>query len=646
MAIVKMKKLRAIAAASRKDLLLRELLLLGCVELKEQETLLSDPCTASLVSRVYGDVAAARTERQLYADAIRVLDSYAPVKTPLLAPKPKISQNELMDDERALRALMSARTLVNLEERLRALDVEISREQLAVESLLPWSTCEAPLDYAGTKHVAAQFGMVPALTDMDAFSAAVSEASEATEILEISTDLNARYLLVFYVRADEEAVASALRAFGFSAPTCGIVHGLATENIAAAEKRIAALGTERIEVEARIAEGVKLREELCVCYDRANANVDCAEESGKLLTTESAVFLEGWAVADKTEEITALLERMDCAYEFIEPEEAEYPDVPVQLKNNKLTDGLNMVTDMYSLPQYGTVDPNPLMAPFFILFYGIMMADMGYGLIMMLIGALFLWKKRPTEGFMKYFSELMIEGGIATFVLGIFTGGLFGDAPKWIVQLINPNSTWQGIPALIDPLNDTVTVLIGALILGFIHLIAGMIVSFVMKIRKGDIKSALCDEASMWVLFIGLACTILGIGGKIGIIVGLVAYVLGKAIPAKGFGKVIAVFSGVYSDATGWFGDILSYARLMALMLAGSVIAQVFNTLGAMPGNIVIFFLISILGNALNFGLNLLGCYVHDLRLQCLEFFGKFYVAGGRAFKPLAIRSKYYNVEK
>ena len=149
----------------------------------------------------------------------------------------------------------------------------------------------------------------------------------------------------------------------------------------------------------------------------------------------------------------------------------------------------------------------------------------------------------------------------------------------------------------------------------------------------------------MWLLFIGIACTVLGFGGKIGIIVGLAAYVLGKVIPAKGvLRRIIAIFSGLYSDATGWFGDILSYARLMALMLAGSVIAQVFNTLGAMPGSIIVFLVICILGNALNFGLNLLGCYVHDLRLQCLEFFNKFYVAGGRPFAPLAVRSKYYKV--
>ena len=296
------------------------------------------------------------------------------------------------------------------------------------------------------------------------------------------------------------------------------------------------------------------------------------------------------------------------------------------------------------------MDPNPLMAPFFILFFGIMMADMGYGVIMMIIGALIMWKKKPREGFLRYFGELMVEGGFATFVMGILTGGLFGDAPKWIVRLINPASTWEGFPALIDPLNDTVKVLVGAMILGFIHLVAGMVISFVMKTRRGHLADAIWEEGAMWVVFIGAACAVLKIGTVNGIpvvlIIALLLYCYGKTRGAKGIGKLVAIFSGIYSDVTGWFGDILSYARLMALMLAGSVIAQVFNTLGAMPGSLLIFIPICLLGNALNFGLNLLGCYVHDLRLQCLEFFNKFYEAGGKPFEPLAIRSKYYNVTK
>ena len=119
----------------------------------------------------------------------------------------------------------------------------------------------------------------------------------------------------------------------------------------------------------------------------------------------------------------------------------------------------------------------------------------------------------------------------------------------------------------------------------------------------------------------------------------------GSGWSAKGFGKVTAIFGSVYNHVTGYFGDILSYSRLMTLMLAGSVIASVFNTLGAIPGNVVFFLIVSALGNGLNFALNLLSCYVHDLRLQCLEYFGKFYQDGGKPFEPLAINTKYVDIQ-
>ena len=90
----------------------------------------------------------------------------------------------------------------------------------------------------------------------------------------------------------------------------------------------------------------------------------------------------------------------------------------------------------------------------------------------------------------------------------------------------------------------------------------------------------------------------------------------------------------------------MSYSRLMALMLAGAVVAQVFNQLGAITGNVILFVIIAAVGNALNFALNLLGCFVHDMRLQCLEFFGRFYEDGGKPFRPLNINTQYVDIVK
>lgn len=648
MAIVQMKKLQVIALASRKEELLRELLLLGCVELKEQEVPPEDCRIAALVTKEQGDVVTLRAERQTYSDALRVLDRYCPVKTPFFTPKPSISKQELLNGEREPELLETARKLAAQEERLRVIEVDETRERLEKEALSPWSECSVPLDYTGTKHVAAKFGTVSSHTDMDAFSQALIEASDAVEVITVSEDESARYLLLFYLRSEESRILPVLRNVNFSPPAYLSGWGLASKCISGTETVLEELARERESILEEIRTEAENREQLRIAFDRAGTKVECAEEEGKILSTANALLFDGWAVAERESDITELLERMECAYEFSDPAEEEYPEVPVELKNNPLTEGLNMVTNMYSLPQYGSVDPNPLMAPFFILFYGVMMADMGYGLIMAIFGWLIMKKKHPSEGFLRYFGELMIEGGIATFVLGIFTGGLFGDAPKWIVHLINPASTWPGFPALIDPLNDTVKVLIGAIILGFIHLNAGMVISFVMKKKRGHLADAIWEEGAMWFVFVGIACAFFKIGTVSGIpvvlVLSLLAYCYGKTRGAKGLGKLVAIFSGIYSDSTGWFGDLLSYARLMALMLAGSVIAQVFNTLGAMPGSLIAFIPICIFGNALNFGLNLLGCYVHDLRLQCLEYFNKFYEAGGKAFRPLKIRSKYFDI--
>ena len=178
----------------------------------------------------------------------------------------------------------------------------------------------------------------------------------------------------------------------------------------------------------------------------------------------------------------------------------------------------------------------------------------------------------------------------------------------------------------------------------------GQIVSFVEKTRKGHLMDAIWDEGTWWVLYLAVGLLALGVGNIAGypvvLIIGIVMLAVGSTRNAKGFGKIGSFVGAVYNGVTGIFSDVMSYARLMALMLSGSIIASVFNTLGGITGNVFFFLLISMLGNTLNFALNLLGCYVHDLRLQCLEFFGKFYQDGGKPFRPLAIHTKYVDIKE
>ena len=291
-----------------------------------------------------------------------------------------------------------------------------------------------------------------------------------------------------------------------------------------------------------------------------------------------------------------------------------------------------------------------------------MFADIGYG-VLMIVAALFaLAKIKPQEGSLS-FCRLLLWGGIATTIAGFLTGGLFSDAPKQIYDVycaskgIEP--TWQGLPRLFSPTEDSILVLVGSLILGWLHLNTGMVVSFVQKWKHGDKADAIWEEGSQWVLLIGaviFALKKLNVVPAIpdavalgALIIGVAMLLFGAGRNAKGFGKVTAAFGCIYNTATGWFGDILSYSRIMALMLAGGVVGQVFNTVAIMPAKnsginvftVIAFLVIFLLGHAMNFGLNLLGCYVHDLRLQCLEFFGKFYQDGGKPFKPLKLSGKF-----
>ena len=231
--------------------------------------------------------------------------------------------------------------------------------------------------------------------------------------------------------------------------------------------------------------------------------------------------------------------------------------------------------------------------------------------------------------------------------MGALTGGFFGDLLPQLAMMIDPGTTFTALPALFSPLDDALMVLIGSLVIGVCQIFTGMAVSMYRKIKKGEIMDALCSEGAWYLVFILLGAGIALGQIKPALIAVLVLLAVTQSYGKKGIvGKLMGIGGSLYNNITGYFSDILSYSRLMALMLAGAVIAQVFNTLGALTGNVILFFIISMVGNALNFALNLLGCYVHDMRLQCLEYFGRFYEDGGKPFRPLDLKTKYYHIVK
>ena len=643
MAILKMKKLRICGVSEEQTQLIRQLQLLGSVEIGAP-CALTDTQGVQVFCAGEGKSADAllRTSARL-TSALETLKHYETKKGGLFAARPEKTIGELFSDEAYAAALDTAQAVLDAQDARSRLAAEKSRLTAVRESFVPWQQLPLPLETLGTQHTRILLGTVPAQTDLEALRARVFEAADEVQLEQISADQQSLYLLVFVHKCAAEAVGAALREAGFALTTFDGVQGTAAENIRRTDEAIAACEQQDAEKLAELTALAAQKPALQLAFDRCTQEISKAQAADRLVHSEKTFCLGGWVPCEDVGKLEALLSGFCCAWELTDPAPEEYPDVPVKLKNNKLTWPLNMVTEMYSLPAYDGVDPNPLMAPFFILFYGIMMADMGYGLLMILASIIITKKSRP-KGTSGQMFGLMFSCGISTFLMGALTGGFFGDFLPQLVGIIDPDTTFKALPSLFTPLDDTITILIGAMALGFVQIVTGMAISFVEKIKKGQIMDAIWEELTWWVVFAGIACMALGVTNIV-LYVGLAMVVVGSGWSAKGFGKVTAIFGSVYNHVTGYFGDILSYSRLMTLMLAGSVIASVFNTLGAIPGNVVFFLLVSVAGNGLNFALNLLSCYVHDLRLQCLEYFGKFYQDGGKPFEPLAINTKYVDIQ-
>ena len=647
MAIEKMKKLRLMAVRGQKEELLRELLLLGCVEVSEPESDALEPEVRDHLSKEGSELLRYRGEHSRLVQAVELLGKYAPAKKPLLSAKPETDSDAILDDSTLPQMLETADEIIGRDERIRRITAEESRMRGQIESLSPWLELDYPLACPGTEKCSVVLGGIPAAIDIGSAEAALNDAVEEAALVRVDSDKDQHYLALIALKEELPTALDSLREFGFAIASFSGMDGTAKECTERLNGELKRLAGEKEAAAKEIWDQRVHREELELSADRLNAKIACAEAEDRMYGMDSTIVLQGWALAKKVPELEKCLEKYDCAWELSDPEPEEYPDVPVKLTNNNITNGLNMVTNMYSLPAYDGVDPNPLMAPFFILFYGLMMADMGYGLLMIIAAVVAMKKIKPRAGTLS-FCQLLLWGGISTFVMGFLTGGFFGDALAQIGKILGKPDGWGELWCLFNPMNDSMMVLIGAMVLGLIHLNTGMVISVVEKVKKGDAESAIWEEGSLWVILIGIIFMVLDIGSIAGVplvlVLGCLMLFYGGSREAKGFGKVTSVFSTLYNTLTGWFGDILSYSRIMALMLAGSVIATVFNTIGGIANNLVLFIIVFIIGHALNFALNLLGCYVHDLRLQCLEYFGKFYKDGGKAFDPLAINTKYYDI--
>lgn len=672
MSIVKMKQLRLFGMRSDREELLKLLQHMGCVEIDEPTDKLSDPDWAGLARPDGRALAAAREAQASVQAALGVLRKYAPAKGGLLSRRPEITEGRLFDDAAYAASLETAAHLNEVEKRINTLYAEQSKLRSQKLILTPWLELDVPLETESTRDVVVSFGTVSAKVPFEEMEGELAAATDLAQLTKAGTDGELQYLLFVCHKSAEETAAEVLKARGFSKANLRGFTGTAADNDRRLDGELSKIDGEIEAAKAEAAACAGQREALQLCADRADQEIAREEAKSRLLDTEATFFLEGWVPVPDVARLAQKLERFTCCWETNDPAEEDYPKVPIKLKSNVLTEPLTTITEMYSLPAYNGVDPNGLMMPFYVFFFGFMFADLGYGLILAIACAVIQFKVRPKGGFGQLI-RLMLMCGIAAAVIGFLTGGFFSDVivqftgmlglPQPVIPFLSVPEGAAGVPQpLLSVMSDPMTVLIFSLAVGFVQIVVGMIVQFWLLCRDGKVMDAIWDVGTWWVIFAGIALLALNMTGISGVgsvngvpvvlIVGVVMLVA-QGRSAKGFGRVTAVISAIYNGVTGYFGDILSYSRLMVMMLASSVIGQVFNILGAMPGDgmpkpvaVIIFFVIFLVGHAFNIGLNVIGTYVHTSRLQYLEFFKQFYREGGRPFKPLNIQTKFVDVKE
>jgi V/A-type H+/Na+-transporting ATPase subunit I len=397
-------------------------------------------------------------------------------------------------------------------------------------------------------------------------------------------------------------------------------------------------------------------EKILIEKDAINTCLSRNTVVNNFLNSNSIVYMEGWIPEESLDALREMLETVitDKYYLAAEEVDSEDSEVPVKLKNKGLFAAFESITEMFSLPRYNELDPTGILAVFYLVFFGMMVGDAGYG-ILLTVACFCILKFVDMDEKRKKSIQLFFYLGIAVIFGGIVYGSMFG------LTFFAPIPVeGGGRKAILDTQSDIVIMLVLSMAVGLIHIFSGLVMKALNCYKQKDYVGIICDSV-LWILTLSSGILLLLRGAGImsfgstkifGMVFGIcivgLAATQGRSSKSIG-GKIGGGLYGVYG-LSGYIGDIVSYTRIVALGLSGAYIAYSFNLLsGLIPGTIgrILFgTIVAVFGQALNFGLSLLGAYVHSCRLQYVEFFGKFYNGGGKAYRPFKIENKNISIKK
>ena len=525
-----------------------------------------------------------------------------------------------------------------------ALRAKTQKETNVIASLAPYANMHAPFSkFKDTATASVLLGEV-AKTKVALFEKIESEYGGVYEVFQGSG--NSDGVAIVIDKSKREDIQQLLADTEFTA--CSISSDSTPEEMRAqAEKNLAETEKERnLAIEA-IMTFKNIFDDVKRLHDYFTLEVAKAESENRTQTTSSTYYLEAWLPEGEKDRVDKDLENspLSLAYTIREPLESETP--PTFVESNGVVAPYESVTNMFSVPFYKEIDPNPSVAFFFFLIFGMMLGDAGYGLLLTLGTGIILALRKPPKGEMNLV-KIMFMGGISTFIWGFLFGSYFGLS-----------ATDLGIWCWFNPIEDPMPLLILSLAVGVVQMFFGMAINMVALIKKHQPVWGISSAFSWYFLALGIGgifgASYIGAWAKTAGIVfavlGVVLLMLSGTFGKRGAKKVTGALSSLYGIIN-FFSDMMSYTRIFGLGLASGVIGMVFNEIasvisGMMPFKfmgVIVTIIICIIGHTFNISINALGAYVHNSRLQFVEFFGKFYTGGGELFAPLGSQMKYYRI--
>jgi V/A-type H+-transporting ATPase subunit I len=638
MAVSEMRKVRVFAHNSSREKIIEELQNLGIVQIIEVEEEKKPELNLEKLQ--------ARLEKIKYS--IEYLSGFEPRKkgflSSFLEAKPLLSEKEFLKISKEFNYEKVYKECLSLDEQRHQLNNRENKLITEQEKVLPWQNLTLPLEeIKETDFTETLLGIISS-SDKEELREELKAEELHLEVIEETVEKT--YLFLTYLKEKSEEVNNSLKKYNFEEVSFKGRLGQPKKILSGIKKELEEIRKEKEELRVKSERMLKDKIKLMALYDHFFEFKEREQVKGNLGRTLQTFSLRGWVKKRDAEKLRKRLNKISQEIEILEsiPEEGE--EVPVDLENRGLVKPFEVVTNLYGLPHLREIDPSPLLAPFFAFFFALCLTDAGYGAVLALL-SYFLLKKLSLGPGGKKLLQLLFLVGVATVIVGIFTGGAFGITISKRLVIFNP-------------LEDILPFFLFCLIIGLIQISFGFGVKLYANIKEGKALDALFDQAS-WLMIIG-GLIIFGLAKKE--ILSQAYLLIAEAIILIG-GLLILLFYGrehknifsrlswgmifgLFFGTIGIVGDILSYIRLFALGLATSVLALVINKIAMIGLDMVpyvgflVMLLILVGGHFFNLAINTLGGFAHTTRLQFVEFFTKLnYEGGGEAFKPFRRETEY-----